>query len=119
MNAAEMDNRGVSDLMCAMVALAYDDYVNGAILLKNSRYEVKNGVISLIEVNGRNINFYNRAKRSSLNIKVRNYTSAKKFLEGTRLGDYLLEHAEKDIADGKHKRTRKYASLDRLEGVTK
>ena len=119
MNAAELDNRGVIDLMSAMTALAYDDYVNGAILLKESEYEVRNGVVRLTYVRGRKFESYTSHQRTVMNAKVQYFSTAKMFLEGTRLGDYLLEYAEKDIADGKRKRTRKYTTLDRFEGVTK
>lgn len=117
MNAAELDNRGVIDLMCAMTALAYDDYVNGAILLKNSDYEVKSGVIKLLYVNGRKFESYTSHQRTTMNAKVRNFTSAKLFLQDTRVGDYLLEHAEKDIEKGKHRGVRKTVAFDVYEGV--
>lgn len=117
MNAVEMDNRGVIDLMSAMTALAYDDYVNGAILLNESEYEEKNGVIKLISVKGKSINLYNRAKKSTMNSKIRYYCTAKKFLEGTRLGDYLIEQAQKDIEKGKHRGVRKTVAFDAYEGV--
>ena len=117
MNAREMDNVGVSDLMCAMVALAYDDYVNGAILLKNSVYEVNSGVIRLIWVNGKRFGEYSSHQRTTLNAKIRNYTSALAFLQDTRLGDYLLERAEVDIAKGKHRGVRKTVAFNAYEGV--
>ena len=117
MNAVDLDNRGVLDLLSAITALAYDDYVNGAILLRHSLYEEKNGVIKLIEVKGKSIESYRRSKKSEFNCRVKYYSSAKRFLENTRIGDYLLQQAEKDIAKGKHRGVRKTVHV--YEGVNR
>ena len=118
MNAVDMDNRGVIDLLSAMTALAYDDYVNGGILLENSRYEVKKDVIRLIEVYGKPIELYRRTKKTEFNDKVKFYTSAKKYLEGTRLGDYLLQQGDKEIEKGKHRSVRKTVAFNTFEGAS-
>ena len=117
MTAKDMDNRGVTDLLCAMTALAYDDYVNGGILLNESVYEINSGVIRLISVRGKRFGAYTSHQRTALNAKVRFYSSAKSFLEGTRMGDYLLEQAKKDIEKGNYRGNRKTVAFNKYEGV--
>ena len=46
-------SEGVANLLIAFTVQAYDDYVNGGILLQKSEYEVNNGVVKLLSVNGR------------------------------------------------------------------
>lgn len=115
----EFSDRSVTDLMCAMVALAYDDYVNGAILLNNSEYETNSGVVKLLRVDGKEFKKYSRHQQTDLNSRARNYATAKMFLEGTRLGDYLLWKAKADIEKGKYRGSRKTIAFDMYEGVNR
>lgn len=96
----------VTDLLNAMTALAYDDYVNGGILLKNSEYLEKNGNIILVSVKGRPIEAYTRHQQYAMHNKVYLYTTARIYFENTRLGNYLIRKGDQEIAEGHSRRTR-------------
>ena len=102
----KLEDSAVKNLLSAMTSLAYDDYVNGAILLNNSQYEVHNGVVNLISVNGKQYKSFTSDQKTTLNSMTNNYATAKMFFEGTRLGEYLLGKAEEEIKVGKYRRTR-------------
>ena len=97
--------------MRAMTALAYDDYVNGGILLKNSQYEETNGNIKLISVKGRPLNTFSRHQQYMFINKVYLYKTAKIYFEDTRLGNYLIRKGDKEIAEGKPRRTRQRSEI--------
>lgn len=102
---------GVTDLLKAMTALAYDDYVNGGILLKNSEYLVKNGNIILVSVKGRPIETYSRHQQYMLHNKAYLYTTAKNYFEDTRLGSYLIRKGDQEIAEGHSRRAQKVREI--------
>ena len=110
----KLENSAVKNLLCAMTSLAYDDYVNGGVLLSQSEYEIHDGVINLISINGKPYKSFGGRKRNYLNSMTNNYSTAKKFFEDTELGEYLLKKADEEIKLGKYRRTRRIEE-DRYE----
>ena len=95
-SAEKLYDEGVANLLTAFIISAYDDYVNGGLLLKRSEYETKNGVIKLHSVNGRKPT----AKEDNL---IKYYTWSVKYFEDTKYGLWLMRKGNEQIAEGKHR----------------
>ena len=75
-----MTDEGAYNLLIAITGCAYKDYLIGLKMIHTE---------------------YIR-KTHKVEQMIRNYETAKAFLEGTSMGDYLIGQAEKDILRRKH-----------------
>lgn len=89
-------SEGVANLLIAFTVQAYDDYVNGGILLQKSEYEVNNGVVKLLSVNGR------KPKANEEN-KIKYYSWSLMYFSGTKYGEWLIRKGNEEIRAGHHR----------------
>lgn len=103
----ELNNEGVVNLMIALTERAYADYVLAGIRLKDCEYEEVNGVIHVTKFGGHNVG--DGRKRRAIDNKLRLYSTAKAFFEGTSWGEYLMRKGNEEIAtNGRIRKTRHY-----------
>ena len=96
MRARDMCDEGVANLLTAFTISAYDDYVNGGILLQRAEFETTNGVIKLLTVNGRKP----KPREESL---VKYYIWSKKYFDGAKYGEWLIRKGNEEIRAGHHR----------------
>lgn len=96
MSREEYFSEGVANLLIAFTVQAYDDYVNGGILLKKAEYEVRTGVIKLIRVNDR------KPKPNEENL-IMYYSWSLNYFNGTKYGEWLIRKGNEEIKAGHHR----------------
>lgn len=114
----KLNDKGVENLMIAITERAYADFVLGEILLKRCEYEESDGVIHVTKVDGHNVG--DGRKRRAIDNKLRLYSTAKSFFEGTNWGEYLMRKGKEEVAGNKFQRkTRRYeyGQTKRTKGV--
>lgn len=103
----ELSDKGIENLMIAVTERAYADYVLGGLLLKRCEYEEVNGVIHVTKFGGHNVG--DGRRRRAIDNKLRLYSTAKSFFEGTSWGEYLMRKGNEEIAGNNFPRkTRRY-----------
>ena len=91
---------GTVRLLVALTNAAYNDYVNGGLLLKHSEYEVNSGVIKLLKVN-------NRKPTSKEKNLVKYYAWSLMYFEDTNWGKYLMRKGDEAIRAGERRGIKK------------
>ena len=86
--------------MRALTNAAYNDYVNGGLLLKHSEYTTNSGVITLIKVNDRKPT----SKEKNL---IKYYAWSVMYFEGTNWGEYLMRKGNEAIREGRRRGIKK------------
>lgn len=96
MSTSEFLSEGVANLLIAFTVQAYDDYVNGGILLNRSEFEIRDGVVKLLSVN-------NRKPRANEENIIKYYTWSLTYFKDTKYGEWLIRKGDEEIKAGHHR----------------